>query len=237
MNFLLDSGAGVSVLDLRMAKKLHVPLGAPLEVSGVESKSTAFRIPAIQATDGNARLATISMAVDLAKAQEICSEPVDGLIGMDFFANRIVQIDYASHVIRFPAKADPGAAQTLPIQFRNGTMCVPVSVNGSHNRWTRFDTGCNDALHWVIPRIREAPSAHGLSIGFVTNTQDQALTSVRLGNQALELVETTLHGRELFRGEAGLLGNGILSRFTVTVDTGKSAHHFLQTQPRPQGSR
>jgi hypothetical protein len=43
---------------------------------------------------------------------------------------------------------------------------------------------------------------------------------VRLGNQSLALVETTLHGHELFRGEAGLLGNGILSRFMVTVDTG-----------------
>jgi hypothetical protein len=220
MNFLLDSGAGASVLDLRSARKLHVPLGAPLEVRGVESKSTAYRIRPIQATDGDARIATISLAVDLTKAEEICSEPVDGLIGMDFFSNRIVQIDFAAHVIRFPAKADPGAAQTLPIQFRNGTMCVPVSVNGSHTRWTRFDTGCNDALHWVIPRIHEAPSAHGVSIGFVTDAHDQALTSVRLGNQSLELVETTLHGHELFRGEAGLLGNGILSRFTVTVDTG-----------------
>jgi hypothetical protein len=221
MNFLLDSGAGASVLDLRSAKRLRVPLGAPMEVRGVESKSTAYRIPPIQATDRNARIATISLAVDLTNAEKICSEPVDGLIGVDFFANRIVQIDFAARVIRFPAKADPAGGQTLPIRYRSGTMCVPVSVNGSHPRWTRFDTGCNDALHWVIPRSRDAAPAQGLSIGFLTDTRDQALTSVRLGNQSLECVETTLHGHELFRGEAGLLGNGVLSRFTVTVDAGK----------------
>jgi hypothetical protein len=228
MNFLLDSGAGASVLDLRSAKKLHMPLGKPMEVRGVESKSTAYQIPPIQATDGNARIATISLAVDLAKAQEICSEPVDGLIGVDFFSHRIVQIDFASHVIRFPAKADAAGTQTLPLRFRNGTLCVPISVNGSHPRWTRFDTGCNDALHWVIPRIRKTGPAQGVSIGFLTDARDQTLTSVRLGNQSLELVETTLHGQELFRGEAGLLGNGILSRFTVTVDTG---HRRILLEP------
>jgi hypothetical protein len=222
MNFLLDSGAGASVLDLRSARRLRLPLGAPLEVRGVDSKSAAYRIPPIQATDGSAAIATISLAVDLANAEKICSESVDGLIGVDFFSNRIVQIDFASHVIRFPAKAEPReGSQTLPIRFRNGTMCVPVSVNGSQTRWTRFDTGCNDALHWVIPRIHDTSPAHGVSIGFLTDAHDQTLTTVRLGKQSLEFVETALHGRELFRGEAGLLGNGILSRFTVTVDAGK----------------
>ena len=220
MNFLLDSGAGASVLGLRAAKKLHVPLGAPVQVRGVGSKSIAYRIPPMEATDGISTIATISLAVDLANAEEICSEPVDGLIGVDFFANRIVQIDFASRVIRFLAKADQHGAQTLPIRFCNGTMCVPVSVNGSHPRWTRFDTGCNDALHWVIPRVRETGPPQGVSIGFLTDTRDRALTSVRLGNQSLDLVETSLHGHELFRGEAGLLGNGVLSRFMVTVDAG-----------------
>jgi hypothetical protein len=219
MNFLLDSGAGASVLDLRFAKKLRVPLGAPVQVRGVESKSTAYRIAPMQATDGYSTIATISLAVDLANAEEICSKPVDGLIGVDFFSNRIVQIDFAAHLIRFPAKVDPAGAQTLPIRFRNGTMCVPISVNGSHPRWTRFDTGCNDALHWVIPRSHDTGRTQGVSLGFLTDTRDQMLTSVRLGRQALEFVETTMHGHELFRGEAGLLGNGILSRYTVTVDT------------------
>jgi hypothetical protein len=235
MNFLLDSGAGASVLDLHSAKRLHVPLGAPMEIRGVGSKSTAYRIPPVQATDGNARIATISLAVDLSNAEQICSERVDGLIGVDFFSNRIVQIDFTAHVIRFPAKAHPAGSPTLPIRFRNGTICVPVSVNGSHPRWTRFDTGCNDALHWVIPRTRDAVPAPGISIGFLTDARDQTLTSVRLGSQSLALVETTLHGRELFRGEAGLLGNGVLSRFTVTVDAG---HRRIILEPaNAQASR
>jgi hypothetical protein len=97
-------------------------------------------------------------------------------------------------------------------------MCVPVAVNDSTKRWTRFDTGCNDALHWVIPR----PAGHGdrsaVSIGFITDESDTALVSVTLGKRALPTVKTALHGHPIFPGEAGLVGNGILSQFMVTVD-------------------
>jgi len=41
---------------------------------------------------------------------------------------------------------------------------------------------------------------------------------VSIGSRAMDKVKTSLHGRALFEGEAGLLGNGLLSRFTVTVD-------------------
>ena len=51
-----------------------------------------------------------------------------------------------------------------------------------------------------------------------TNPNDTALMSVTLGSQAVNQVKTALHGRPLFEGEAGLLGNELLSRFTVTVD-------------------
>jgi hypothetical protein len=35
-------------------------------------------------------------------------------------------------------------------------------------------------------------------------------------------VKTGLHDSPIFAGEAGLLGNGILSHFCLTVDTAKS---------------
>ena len=62
----------------------------------------------------------ISLAVDLANAEEICGHPVDGLIGVDFFSKRIVQIDFAAHVIRFPAAADPAAPRRFPSDFATG---------------------------------------------------------------------------------------------------------------------
>jgi hypothetical protein len=43
-------------------------------------------------------------------------------------------------------------------------------------------------------------------------------TAVRLGTVEVPKVKTGLHSQPMFLGESGLLGNGLLSRFTVTID-------------------
>lgn len=96
-------------------------------------------------------------------------------------------------------------------------MCVPVRVNGGARQWVRLDTGCASALQWVS---RSRPVADdSISIGW---TRIPALrvveTTVQLGTDRWANVLTGLQPREVFAGEAGLLGNGLLSRYTVTID-------------------
>ncbi|HSI16011.1 MAG TPA: aspartyl protease family protein [Chthoniobacter sp.] len=216
--FLLDSGAGASVLSLRTAQRLHIPLGKTESVRGVGVSAAAHHLAGVDATASGVLLSNVSLAVDLSAADELCSKPIDGLIGVGFFKDRVVQIDYTRRVLRVGAAVPATAAERLPIKMMNGIMCVPVGVNDSTSRWTRFDTGCNDSLHWVIPRTAARGDHNAVSIGFVTDTDDTSLTSVSLGKRALHTVKTALHGSPLFPGEAGLLGNGILSQFVVTVD-------------------
>ena len=156
--------------------------------------------------------------MDLRNAEVLCREPIDGLIGVDFFQGRIVQLDYVAHRLRLLPAPPADAEARLPLQEVNGVLCAGVSVNGSQPRWTRVDTGCNDALHWVVPRSSEG-RRHGASIGFMTRRRDVTSALVKLGRIELANVETSLHGEPLFPGEAGLLGNGLLSRWTVTIDT------------------
>jgi hypothetical protein len=218
LSFLLDSGAGASVLSLRTAQRLHIPLGKTESVRGVGVNAAARHLTGVDATANGVMLSNVSLAVDLSSADELCSKPIDGLIGVGFFKDRVVQIDYTRRVLRIGAGAPTTASERLPVKMMNGIMCVPVGVNDSTNRWTRLDTGCNDSLHWVIPRPASRGNHDAVSIGFVTDTNDTSLTSVSLGKRALRTVKTALHGSPLFPGEAGLLGNGILSQFLVTVD-------------------
>ena len=219
LNLLLDSGAGASVLSLRTARRLKCKLGPAESVRGVGSEAAAYRLNPVRAIAGGVALPAMPLAVDLSMADELCSRPIDGLIGVEFFKDRIVQIDYARHCLRLRGPDFAMATgERLPIRIKNGILCVPVGVNDSQPQWTRFDTGCNDALHWVIPRPQERATRAGISIGFVTSPTDTALTTVSLGSRAMDQVKTSLHGRPLFEGEAGLLGNGLLSRFLVTVD-------------------
>jgi len=217
VTLLVDSGASASVLSLSSARRLHVPLGDPLPVDGVNAGAVAFQIGPITAEARGLVLSQMTLATDLSNAAQLCSVPVDGLIGADFFKGRMLQIDYASQRLRLLDKVDAGG-QSLPLRAMNGVLCLPVSVNGSRPRWTRLDTGCNDALHWVVPRLTEAPEPRGVSIGFITNTDDETLVSVGLGRLALQSVAVTLHGRAIFPHEAGLLGSEILSQYRVTID-------------------
>ena len=217
VTLVLDSGASASVLSLKAARRLHIALGAARPVDGVDADGTAFRIEPVTPKLAGLWLGDFELAVDLRNADQLCSERVDGLIGADFFKGRIVQIDYANRRLRLLANA-PGNGECLPLREHNGIFCLPVSVNGSNPRWTRLDTGCNDALHWVVPRMAATQERRGVSIGFITNTQDETLVSVGLGKLMLPHVETALHGRAIFPGEAGLLGSEVLSQYRVTID-------------------
>ena len=217
VTLVLDSGASASILSLEAAHRLHLALGQPVPVDGVDADATAFDMAPTTPTAQGVPLGDFALAVDLHNAAELCSEHVDGLIGADFFKGRITQIDYAGRCIRF-LDAAPSEGQALPLRARNGVFCLPVSVNGSRPRWTRLDTGCNDALHWVVPRPDASQGQRGVSIGFITNTDDETLVSIGLGRLTLPNVETALHGSPIFPGEAGLLGSEVLSQYRVTID-------------------
>lgn len=216
--FLVDSGAGTSVLSIDAARRLGVRLGAREMVSGVGSEAAARRLSGVRASAEGVDLGPLTLATDLHMADEICDRHIDGLVGIEFFHRRIVQIDYSARKLRLLDRAPEGVVDHLPLAERNGVACVPIGVNGSTPRLTRLDTGCNDGLHWVVPRREGRRGGKQVSIGFVTDPRDLSLTDVTVGGQTLAKVPTALHGRALFPGESGLLGNQILSRFLVTVD-------------------
>jgi hypothetical protein len=218
LTFLLDSGASVSVLNVQTARRLGLNTGAVQSIRGVASEAVAYRMKGARATSGLVDLGVLPLATDLRAADELCSCHVDGLIGAPFFRDRVVEIDFASHRIRLldSTRSMPGDV-LLPLKFQNDVICAAVGVNGSKPRWARLDTGCNEPLHWVIPRIGVDRAVLRNSIGFVSQPEDLALVSVSLGSRTFYRTEAVLHGRHLFPGESGLLGTGLLLRFSRVV--------------------
>ncbi len=106
LNFLLDSGAGVSVLSLDAARKLPVKLGASSRVQRVESGAVAREVTGFKATAGWHSPRREPVCLDLRATSALCSRPIDGLIGQDFFRGRIVQIDFKARRIRLLEKSD-----------------------------------------------------------------------------------------------------------------------------------
>ena len=219
LNFLLDSGAGISAIDLRTARSLGVYLGNRQIVQGVNGQGFAYRVNDLQAVCGGIALPKSVLAVDLRALSECCDQPVDGILGVDFFRSRIVQIDFTEGRLRILEKCDPNLAncEILPIRMCNDAFCVPVRVAGNPAQWMRLDTGCDASLEWVFNgkqkwrTVRNSTGLSGVSVRHIN-------TSVQLGKQCFNPVTTGVHREQIFPGEAGLLGNGLLSKFRLTID-------------------
>jgi predicted aspartyl protease len=218
LNFLLDSGAGATVLDLAAARRLGVTLGSPQSFQGVQGRGVAYRIENFSARTAGVAIAPL-LALDLSGPSRACHQRIDGLLGADFFRGRIVQIDFASGTVRLLERAEVREAdcEVLPLASRNDVLCARVSVNGNDPDWLRLDTGCSTSLEWVV-RGAKARKLSLTTIGLNSGSALEIRTEVQLGTKRIAAVKTGIHTEQMFAGEAGLIGNGLLSRFTVTID-------------------
>jgi len=221
LNFLVDTGAGVSVINLTTAKRIGLKLGREVMVHGVQTMLTGYWQDRMSARVGEVELPRGYLAVDLDKLSSSCERPVDGLVGADFFRGRVVQIDFDAQKIRLLKPEKPKKSEeALPLQLRPCGMRVPISVNGHKRQWLRLDTGCATAFQWVTSDVRpEQCVGRRMAIGLADLSIPQIETTVGIAGHEFEKVPTGLHKAAIFPGECGLLGNGMLSRFsTVTID-------------------
>ncbi len=214
LHFVVDTGAASSCLDLAAARRLGVRLGTPVNVVGVCGRATGYVCAGFEGTIGGMRLPGQVVALDLSGPAQACSQSIDGLIGADFFRGKVVRIDYARGLIE---RIDRQPATGTPLRFANGVMCAPVAVDGGAVRWTRVDTGCTDALDWC-ERVGARRPAAGKSVALAWLHGEALVADVTVGSAALHDLPVKVRGREIFPGEAGLLGNGALSKYRVTID-------------------
>ena len=217
--FLLDSGAGTTVIDLAAARRLGLKLGRSQSVQGVGGRTVAYATSGFNASAASVPISSSPLALDLSGPSAGCGRRIDGLIGADFFRTRVIQINYAARSIRLLDRAATDAlpGDILPLTFRSDALCARISINGNKPEWLRLDTGCNTALEWVIGK-RGANTLPQTTIGLHAGSARETITDVTLGTRQVTGVKTGIHASPMFAGESGLIGNGLLSRFTVTID-------------------
>jgi hypothetical protein len=223
LHFVVDTGAASSCINLAAAKRLGLRLGAAIDVAGVDGRTTGYRCAGFQASVGGMRLPQDVVALDLSGPSRACSQAIDGLIGSDFFQGKVVRIDYAHGVLSRQGRLATGSGGTR-MRVVNGVMSVPVALNGGEARWARVDTGCTEALIWCdgadccCPADGGTKRTAGKSVALAASMGSAKRAEVTVGTAQLHGVPVKLHNREIFPGEAGLLGNAALSKYCVTID-------------------
>jgi hypothetical protein len=221
LKFLVDSGAQVSIINSSVAKRLGMKGGSLVSVRGVGTATKGLWPQTMNARAGAIELPRNYLVLDLSKLSEACTNAaVDGIIGADFFHDRIVQLDYGHKLIRIlsEARAEAGT-QVLPLKLRPCGMLVPIRVNDAKEEWVRLDTGCASALQWVTGSISPEQCTRRVAVALAKISVPVTDTTVALGSEIFENVPTDVYAKEVFPGEKGILGNSLLSRFsTVTID-------------------
>src|SRR5207249_5505242 len=75
LNFLVDTGAGVSVINLSTAKRIGLKLGRQVMVHGVQTMLTGYWKQRMLAKVGEVQLAGEYLAVDSHKLSSACERP------------------------------------------------------------------------------------------------------------------------------------------------------------------
>jgi hypothetical protein len=231
LNFILDSGAGVSVLDLTRVCALGIRVGNPETIQGVDGRAVAYRVDNFEAVSAGVALPRSFLAANLKAVSNSCHQPIDGILGVDFFRGRIVQIDFREHKVRLCKNCDINLANcdVLPIRMCNGAFCVPMRIADNPVQWMRLDTGCDSALEWVVRGV-ETSQMSGHSIALSAAAAHHIKTSGQIGKHSFNDITAGVHTKQIFSGEDGLLGNGLLSKFCLTIDERRRRAVFEMTR-------
>jgi hypothetical protein len=150
VKLILDSGAGISVLDSTFAKSVKIKGGGSIGVMGVGGSSTMQLAPNLQVKMGRLTLSPITAGlIDLSGVSADMGHPMPLILGKEVLNQLVIDIDFQHHKIAFRDplgfSAPPGAVR-LELGRHGDNHTVPVSVEGAAPVPFDFDLGNGSPL-------------------------------------------------------------------------------------------
>jgi hypothetical protein len=229
--FVVDSGADTSVVGLRIARDLQLPLGSPAILNGMTSRNLVDRVKVAQLTMGPSTVTNLEVPalreVDLGS---------DGLLGIDALTQQRLMMDFDRRLIkvedaRVPIKYDPRDIVITARRQRGQLILTQVQAAGLKLEAV-IDTGSevtigNLALRdKLIRRHQKFETVPAIGVtGVTVNLQMALVDELQLGPVTLRDVPIAFADVPPFklfgldRGPALLLGTDILEAFRkVSLD-------------------
>jgi hypothetical protein len=217
--YQLDSTAAVTSVDPDRAAELGLKSNAAavLDLGGFQMEMQA--LPA---------LAKTNFAAQVGRAYE-------GTLGEDFFANVVIEIDYARQTVRLydPAAYQySGPGRSLPLTFSGGMPVIPGKLSLTGGKMIEGNFAVNTALDASVSLSEGFAKAHGMRVPRIKTIRSTEQPSDGAGGAALARMKIFEIGPyavaaplaefsprdEPDPGIAGEIGGGMLRRFTVIFD-------------------
>jgi predicted aspartyl protease len=186
-DFILDTGAGTSLLTPELAKQLKVKIVGSKEGQSAGGKVAVLLAKADSLAVGDARIGDVDLGVvDLAHVGKTIGAKIDGDLGYNFLKHFRVTINYRDCEIRFDdpkrVEAFERAAKTeVPIRLASPAkplLLIDVHLNGRGPFQFAIDTGTSTTA--ITPQLASELGVANSPIG--TGTTAGAHVDVRAGN-------------------------------------------------------
>ena len=218
---LVDTGASTTFWDAKMRSHLGATLGATsINVPLLPDTAEFIRVPS--ASLGGVALASESIGIlsNLHALNEEFGYDLDGIIGMNFLSNHVVQIDFDAGKFRLLSEVPMNCGQKIAMEYRpTGTPVVAANLGSLVSEWFVVDTGWTVASAVSQRVFRElARSGH---IDHVQPVLQRARPDWRglTGRASAISLGSFRHGPfRVISANVNALGLSYLARYTVTLD-------------------
>ena len=231
LNFLVDTGTNPSVLDRRVAQKLHLQ-ERPSILAGINGRVQAGQatVPSLQF--GPIRQENVNMEVaDLSFFSKVIPVPIDGVIGLDVVGQIPFEIDYSASRITFGPI--PSLKNSVPLEVRGGLAIVTAELNHLSTHLV-LDTAAS-ALIVFAPKtpamvsrvnataVQQSSSRMGEFERKPVQLRNLTFGQADLREQPALLVQNPWQGTEDFDG---LMSPALLGITRLAVDTRRGVVEF-----------
>lgn len=128
LNFFLDTGTRPPILDVRVAKKLHLQGREPVRIAIVGGRAQGERANLPWLEIGPVHQTNLPIVItDLSFFRKLVPVRIDGIVGLDELGQKPFVIDYNARVIRFGEA--PALPVSVPLRLDRGLAVFDAEVN------------------------------------------------------------------------------------------------------------
>jgi predicted aspartyl protease len=235
--FILDTGAGTSLLSCDLPKKLNIKIISTKEGQSAGGKISVSLAKVDSFAVGQAKLEDLDVGiVDLTHIGKTIGTKIDGDVGYNFLKHFRITIDYHDCEIRFdePRRIERlGRSSKTEVPMRLASVAKPlllvqVHANGHGPFQFAIDTGTSTTA--IAPELAQRISLEGSPVGPLTTGGEQVnvtagtLESFQVGRARIDDLVVVVADFFSMLSQAvgakldGIVGYNFLRNFRVVID-------------------
>lgn len=244
-DMMVDSGAGMTVLDNAFADAIGVTGGEEVPVQGAAGSVPGRLIKDVDIRVGALRLDnTDVLVIDLSPVARAIGRPIPIVLGRDAFAASIVTIDFPNRTMEFRDRASfqaPGESVRLPLGKEGGLDTMPVTIGDAAPVAATFDLGNGGTLLLSRKLLDERADLQALQygisetggVGGLKPARRVILPSVTFAGERFVNVPASINeDAKALPNDGANVGLEMLKSFVVHVDVGAGAMHLVKAAAR-----